>query len=132
MKNQDIKHSIGVRVREIRKSRGLTQERLAEIAGITYKYLGLIERGRTNPSIDTLLGIANGLGIPLDRILRTDVGERLPDRTASYRGSEEDFYRSIGHDRTGRYVLTDKDSRRLIIRAIRLFQKAFSGTNRPG
>ncbi|MCL4558324.1 MAG: helix-turn-helix transcriptional regulator [Deltaproteobacteria bacterium] len=131
MKNQDIKHSIGVQIREIRKSRGLTQEQLAESAGITYKYLGLIERGRTNPSIDTLLGIAAGLDISLDMILRTDRNGRTSVRGLSYRGPEEGYYNAIVHDRAGRYFPDDRDRQKLIVQAINLFRRAFSGTDRP-
>ena len=40
--------AFGKRVREVRKGRGISQERLAEMAGIDRSYMGNIERGEKN------------------------------------------------------------------------------------
>jgi transcriptional regulator with XRE-family HTH domain len=48
-------------VRTLRLKRGLTQERLAEIAGISVDFLSLIERGRNSPSFENLETIAAAL-----------------------------------------------------------------------
>lgn len=42
---------IGERIRQIRKAKGLTQEELAEKAGINASYMGTVERGDRNISI---------------------------------------------------------------------------------
>lgn len=54
---------IGKNVRSSRKQAGLSQQALAEKAGISYKYLGEIERGRGNLSVEILLKISIALGI---------------------------------------------------------------------
>ena len=56
---------LGKRIRELRKKKGLTQEELGARAGISYKYLGSIERGLENPSFRHLTKIARALGVEL-------------------------------------------------------------------
>jgi len=53
---------VGENVRRLRRSRGLTQESLALDAAIDLTYLGGIERGRRNPSVEVLGRPANALG----------------------------------------------------------------------
>jgi transcriptional regulator with XRE-family HTH domain len=52
---------IGIKISSIRKFRKLTQEDLAEKAGITRVYIGQIERGTVNASIDVLHKISTAL-----------------------------------------------------------------------
>lgn len=54
---------IGERIRQVRKSKGLTQEELAEKAGINASYMGTVERGDRNISIETLEKIMKGLDV---------------------------------------------------------------------
>lgn len=61
----EIKKMLGSRVRALRTARGMTQEELGEKASINYKYLGSIERGERNPSLENLARIAEGLGVKL-------------------------------------------------------------------
>ena len=61
----EVKRMLGRRIRALRLSRGMTQEQLGEISDTNYKYLGSIERGERNPSLDNLARIAGGLGISL-------------------------------------------------------------------
>lgn len=48
-----------------RKRRGFTQKTLAEKAGLPRGYVGDIEGARRNPSLRTLLRVANALGVPI-------------------------------------------------------------------
>ncbi|PPQ47521.1 transcriptional regulator [Paenibacillus peoriae] len=50
----DLAELIGVRIRQVRKSRGLTQEQLGERAQLQSTYIGGVERGERNISIETL------------------------------------------------------------------------------
>lgn len=54
--------SIGQKIKEARKRRGLTQAQLADAAQISRSYLGDLEGDRYNPSVDTLQKIASALG----------------------------------------------------------------------
>jgi len=61
---------LGKRIKELRKKKGLTQEELGARAGISYKYLGSIERGLENPSFRHLAKIARALGVELSELFQ--------------------------------------------------------------
>ncbi|RJP85078.1 MAG: XRE family transcriptional regulator [Desulfobacteraceae bacterium] len=65
---------IGEKIRKIRKLQGLTQEELAEKCGLSYKYLGEIERGEKNSGILNLFKIASGLSLSVADIVDIDPG----------------------------------------------------------
>jgi transcriptional regulator with XRE-family HTH domain len=52
-----------------RKRLGLSQEELADIAGLHRTYVGSIERGERNVSIDNMEALANGLKVSLQSLL---------------------------------------------------------------
>lgn len=54
---------VGANVRRLRVERNLTQEQLAHDAGIDLTYLGGIERGRRNPSVEVLGRLAQSLRV---------------------------------------------------------------------
>lgn len=56
------------KVKEIRKERQITQDYLARMAGISRKYLSLIETNRATPSVDIAVRIADGLSVNVDKI----------------------------------------------------------------
>jgi transcriptional regulator with XRE-family HTH domain len=58
-------NEVGTIVKTRRKSLGITQRRLAELADISVNTLYKIERGETNPSIKILLHIIDVLGMDL-------------------------------------------------------------------
>lgn len=59
----------GEHVREIRKAKGLSQEALAEKAGVHRTYIGMIERGEKNITILNILKISSALDIPPNILL---------------------------------------------------------------
>ena len=65
----DLKDSvpkiIGLRIREVRKERGLTQTELAELVGKDRQYLYKIEKGRVTPNIVTITALSIALEISL-------------------------------------------------------------------
>ena len=63
MKN--TKELLGARIREIRKSRGMTQEQLAEIINVEQKHVSRIEVGKSYPTIDRLEKIAEAFEVPI-------------------------------------------------------------------
>lgn len=60
---------IGNRIREIRKSRKITQAQLAEMSGIEPSNISHIERAATKLSLPTLINISNALEVTLDEIV---------------------------------------------------------------
>ena len=61
----DKKRLLGARIKEIRRRQRLSQEKLAERAGISAQYISNIERGRENPTLDLLLRLADALKVSL-------------------------------------------------------------------
>lgn len=57
--------AFGKRVREVRKSKGISQERLAEMAGIDRSYMGNIERGEKNVTLKKAYEICDALDIEI-------------------------------------------------------------------
>lgn len=66
----DILHKLGRQIQKYRKSRGLTQEMLAERTGLHRTYIGAIERGERNLTIENLNKIATALDTPLFELFR--------------------------------------------------------------
>jgi transcriptional regulator with XRE-family HTH domain len=60
---------LGERIRRERVSLGITQEVLSEKAGISVSFLGQLERGERKPSLETVVNIANSLGVTVDFLL---------------------------------------------------------------
>lgn len=58
----------GYRLRELRVSKSLTQEQLANDADIPINQIGRIERGEVNSTLSTLKAISDALQIPLSNI----------------------------------------------------------------
>lgn len=52
----------GENVRRVRKERGMSLEALAHEVGLAYSYMGQIERGQRNPTLDVVERIAEVLG----------------------------------------------------------------------
>ncbi len=61
--------TIGKNLRTYRKQRNLTQEQLAERAGLSPNYIGILERGEKLPSLETLLTLLNQLNVSADMVL---------------------------------------------------------------
>lgn len=59
----NIKFLLGQRIRELRRAKGLTQERLAELVGIGTANISYIETGKFAPSIENFEKIAQALDV---------------------------------------------------------------------
>ena len=70
MCSKDFARRFGEVVRRQRKTAGLTQEELAEKADLAPKMVSLIERFERNPSLNVADSIAQGLGVPLWKLIR--------------------------------------------------------------
>lgn len=64
----------GARLKDLRTTRGLTQEKLAEELGISWDHLCRVERGNRSCSIDLIIEIAVYFGVSTDYLL---LGKRV-------------------------------------------------------
>ncbi len=65
---QQNSNRFGDAVRKARTTAGLTQEDLADRAGLDRSYIGGVERGDRNPTLSVIEKIAQGLGITLSEL----------------------------------------------------------------
>jgi transcriptional regulator with XRE-family HTH domain len=61
------------RLRQIRQIRGLSQEQLADLVGLHRTYVGSVERGERNVSIDNMDRFAQALEIDLTELLTEEI-----------------------------------------------------------
>ena len=61
----DDKEQLGLKIRSLRKSKKITQEKLSEIIGISPRQMVKIEMGQVYPSIEVLQKIAGALDVPI-------------------------------------------------------------------
>lgn len=78
----DIAKAVGQRIRNYRTQNGLSQEKLAELSGCHPTYIGQLERGEKNATLESIERIAVALGISLSKLF-----EKL--------GEQEDGEKSI-------------------------------------
>lgn len=66
-----VLRDLGLRLRELRRGLGLTQEEAAEKIGMLTPNYARVEQGRANVTVDTLVRIANMLDSPLAALFKT-------------------------------------------------------------
>lgn len=71
----DIAKTVGKRLRSYRTGQGLSQEKLAERAGLHPTYIGQVERGEKNLTIESLEKITSALDVPM-----ANVFEKIEER----------------------------------------------------
>lgn len=65
----NISAELGIRIRHYRKEKHITQEQLAEICDMHPTYIGQLERGEKNATIESVYRIAKGLNVPISKLL---------------------------------------------------------------
>jgi transcriptional regulator with XRE-family HTH domain len=68
-KNDEIHAILAANVKKYRKQAGLSQERLSELCGLHYSYVGRLERNAGNPELSTLKRLADQLDVTLTDLL---------------------------------------------------------------
>ena len=64
----DIAKAVGQRIRNYRTQKGLSQEKLAELSGCHPTYIGQLERGEKNATLESIERITSALGITLSKL----------------------------------------------------------------
>lgn len=85
----DVRARLGVTLREWRTRQHLTQEQLAERSGLSYKFIGEIERGRGNPTIETMARLCDALGLGMSELFEGFDRERASGK--EYRISKREL-----------------------------------------
>jgi transcriptional regulator with XRE-family HTH domain len=70
--SSDARKVFAKRLRQLRQVRGLSQEALADLAGLHRTYVGSIERCERNVSIDNMERLARALGVDIIELLRNE------------------------------------------------------------
>ena len=68
MDKEPILLAFGQRVQELRKERNLSQEQLADLAGVHRTYIGMIERAEKNITLHNIEKIANALKVEIKEL----------------------------------------------------------------
>jgi transcriptional regulator with XRE-family HTH domain len=81
LKMQSLKHRtlFAQRVRRLRKAAKLSLEKAAELGDITGNYWGDVERAKKVPSLDTIMAMSKGLGVPPSTLLLLEREEEPRD-----------------------------------------------------
>lgn len=62
--------NFGSRIQELRKKNNLTQSELAEKIGLSTNFIGMVERGERNTSVDKIFKLAKAFNISLAQFLK--------------------------------------------------------------
>jgi len=65
----DVGQRVGANIKRMRDEQGISQEELADRAGVHRTFISQIERAVKNPTVQSLDRIAKGLGVPLTEIV---------------------------------------------------------------
>jgi transcriptional regulator with XRE-family HTH domain len=82
--NRVVRKNLGVRLRTMRKTARLSQERLGHRSGLSGKFIGEVERGEKSISIDSLYRVSVALEVPLRDLtdVRADKDKTVPSEEA--------------------------------------------------
>jgi transcriptional regulator with XRE-family HTH domain len=69
----EFRKRLGIRLRELRKARGLGQDAFADLAGIHRTHVGMLENGKLDPKLSTLSRVAGALGLDVWEVINLAV-----------------------------------------------------------
>jgi XRE family transcriptional regulator, aerobic/anaerobic benzoate catabolism transcriptional regulator len=69
---------LGERVRRLREKQGVTLKRLAQLSGLSDRFIIEVEKGNANPSLTSAIGLARALQTPLVELLAENSGKQAP------------------------------------------------------
>ncbi|MBA4192689.1 MAG: XRE family transcriptional regulator [Planctomycetaceae bacterium] len=68
----ELRRIVAQNLRRLRQDRGLSQEELADRAGLNRNYVGMVEREENAPTVDTLEALAKALKVEAARLLERE------------------------------------------------------------
>lgn len=83
----DLEEKFGAKVRTARNAMRLTQEQLSDLSHVSTKYIGNIEKGKVNPSLEIIGALAKVLKFSLDEVTNptmTDEEKACKELAAAY------------------------------------------------
>ena len=86
----EIAKILGQRIRNYRTAKGLSQEKLAEMSGCHPTYIGQLERGEKNATVESIEKISSALDVSLSKLF-----EKLGSRDDETRNIPLDCYEFI-------------------------------------
>jgi transcriptional regulator with XRE-family HTH domain len=66
----EILKNFGSRVKQLRRAQKLTQDQFAQKTGLHKNYIGMVERGERNPSLENINIIAEAFGVSLSELFQ--------------------------------------------------------------
>lgn len=100
----EIAKFVGQRIRNYRTHQKLSQEKLAELSGCHPTYIGQLERGEKNATLESIEKIASALNIPLSKLFEklddANAGDSIPLKcyeffSAKSKTEQEQLYRIL-------------------------------------
>jgi transcriptional regulator with XRE-family HTH domain len=70
----DVLIRFGQKLRQVREQAGISQEKLAQLAGLHRTYVSSVERGKRNISLENIDRLARALGLPMARLVSDPEG----------------------------------------------------------
>jgi transcriptional regulator with XRE-family HTH domain len=83
--------AIGTRIRQLRVDRDQTLQTLADATGLSASLLSLVERGKTSPSIGTLVAVSHALGVHMSDLMTPETADA---RTPVMRSGDQPLFKS--------------------------------------
>ena len=121
MKNIYIR--LGEKIKSSRKLSGLSQEQLGEMAGVSYKFIGEIERGKANPTIDILSRISDAIKTPLKEFFDFSEGDSKQERRITYSEEGKEFY--IREELKKLIPPKDVKKQKEVLKALKILKETF-------
>jgi len=70
-RKNDISKQVGERIKNLRRNRGISQEKLADLSGLHRSHMGQIERGESNLTLRTLGRVGSALAVPVVELVKS-------------------------------------------------------------
>jgi len=94
----DICEAVGRRLRQLRKNKGLSQEQMADAAGVNAKYYSEIERGKRNISLKVMERVSSNLGLTFKDFFQFPTDEELSPEAERVVALITDYLKSDDED----------------------------------